>query len=490
MMPPAGEPMPARLARCRPRSLPAIGGNPSKPRCGWRMAPVCLCSVLVPAAIWLLPQDLTRDGRIALIVVALAVIGWSMTRIGDTAIAIASAVALAATGVIGAGELLGTLGHELIWLLVAAFVISAALRASGLLELLVAAVLSRLRTVRALLLGLTGVIAATALVIPSTTGRAALMLPVFGALAERVGNDRTVRALALLFPTVILLSAGGSLIGAGAHIVAVDFMVRAGNAPVDYLGWAAMALPFALLSCLLAAIAILLVFLTPQEASARLQAAPTRIGRPTWQQVSVASVVLLTVALWATAPLHGCSLALVALIGAAALLLPGIAPITAAAAFKTVDAELIVFLAMTLVMAEALSQSGADKWLAQSIVAAVPASIGHSTPVVVALVALISLLAHLVIVSRTARATVLIPALALPLAGLGHDPKLLILVTVLGTGFSQTLPASAKAVAIFAMSGSPSGRRTCTTGELVRLSGVLLPIMLALLMLFALAVWS
>ena len=58
------------------------------------------------------------------------------------------------------------------------------LRASGLLENMVFAVLHRVGTVRCLFLRLTGVIAATGFVIPSTSGRAALMLPVFLALAR------------------------------------------------------------------------------------------------------------------------------------------------------------------------------------------------------------------------------------------------------------------------------------------------------------------
>ena len=121
---------------------------------------------------------------------------------------------------------------------------------------------------------MTGVIAATAFVIPSTSGRAALMLPVFLALAQRIDSQRIVRALALLFPTVILLSAAGSLTGAGAHIVAVDFMARAANERIDYLGWMAMGLPFALLSSAFAAAAILRLFLTQEEASRRLDLAP------------------------------------------------------------------------------------------------------------------------------------------------------------------------------------------------------------------------
>jgi sodium-dependent dicarboxylate transporter 2/3/5 len=185
-------------------------------------------------------------------------------------------------------------------------------------------------------------------------------------------------------------------------------------------------------------------------------------------------------------PLHGLSVALIALIGALALQLPGVTPLAPREAFKAVNVELIVFLAATFAIAEALSQSGADRWLAQGIVQMLPISVGRSTPFIVALVALVSLLAHLVIASRTARATVLIPALALPLAGLGHDPKLLILVTVMGTGFCQTLAASAKPVALFAHTERP----TYAPGDLLRLSAVLLPMLFALLMLFALAVWS
>jgi di/tricarboxylate transporter len=478
---------PARAMTGDESRLPgSVGGKQANLSARWRMSVGWVCAIVLPAAIWFLPEHLSRDGRVTLTVLALAVVGWSVTRVGDTLIGLAAALVLAATGVLGTEKLFGALGHELVWLLVAAFIISTVLRASGLLECLLFAILHRLGTVQRLFLGLTGVIAATAFVLPSTSGRAALLLPVFLALAERVDSQRIVRASALLFPTVILLSAGGSLIGAGAHMVAVDFIARTANERVDYFGWAAMALPFALVSSFLAAAVILRLFLTPEEASRRLSIAPVSHGPLTWQQLAVAAIVSTTVALWLAAPVHGVSLALIACIGALALLLPGVAPLAPGEAFKAVNTELIVFLAATFAIVEALSQSGADQWLAQGVVGVLPASIGATTPVIVALAALASLLAHLVITSRTARATVLIPALALPLAGLGHDPKVLILVTVLGTGFCQTLAASAKPVALFAHAGRP----TYTAGDLMRLSLALLPVMFALLMLFALIVWA
>jgi anion transporter len=476
-----------RAMTCGTPRLPQVAGSYSTGLSSrWRIVACCTCAIGLPATIWYLPQDLSRDARIALIVLALAVIGWAVTRLNDTLIGLAAALTLAATGVLSSDKLFSVLGHELIWLLVAAFIISAVLRASGLLEWLAFAMLPRLATVKQLFLGLTGVIAATAFVIPSTSGRAVLMLPVFLALAERIGSERIIRALALLFPTTILLSAGGLLIGAGAHIVAADFIERAAGERTDYFGWMAMALPFALLSSLLAALTILRLFLTSEEASRPLQLGPVRRAGLTRQQLVIASIVLATVGLWMAVPLHGLSLALIALMGALTLLLPGMAPLTESEAFKAVNVELVVFVASTFAIAEALSQSGADTWLARGIVQMLPPSISRSTSVIVALVVLVSLLAHLVIASRTARTAVLIPALALPLAGLGHDPKLLILVTVLGTGFCQTLVASAKPVALFAMTERP----TYTSGDLLRLSAALLPILFALLVLFALTVWS
>ncbi len=103
----------------------------------------------------------------------------------------------------------------------------------------------------------------------------------------------------------------------------------------------------------------------------------------------------------------------------------------------------------------------------------------------VALLAAASVAAHLAITSRSARAAVLIPALALPMAGWGHDPALMILVAVMGTGFCQSMMASAKPVAIFGHAeGAGFAQR-----DLMRLALPLAPAVTALLVGFALLVW-
>jgi solute carrier family 13 (sodium-dependent dicarboxylate transporter), member 2/3/5 len=153
-------------------------------------------------------------------------------------------------------------------------------------------------------------------------------------------------------------------------------------------------------------------------------------------------------------------------------------------ALKKVEWNLIIFMAATLIMGEALVESGAAQALAQALVAAVPLASLH--PVAgFGIAAALALLAHLVVTSRTARATVLIPAVALPFAAAGYSPGLLVFMLAVGSGFCQTLMVSAKPVAMFA----GEDRQHYGPRELARLSVALLPGLWLLLVLFAVVVW-
>ncbi len=140
-----------------------------------------------------------------------------------------------------------------------------AVTGSGLSQRLVVRVAARARTVGQLCWLLTGMVMATAFVIPTTSGRAALMVPIFTALAASIGDRRVTRALALLFPTVILLSAVASLLGAGAHLVAAELIASLGGQRVGFARWLVLGLPFAICSCVLASWVVQRLFLTAEE---------------------------------------------------------------------------------------------------------------------------------------------------------------------------------------------------------------------------------
>lgn len=434
------------------------------------------CAIV--AVIALVPGTLSFNGRIALAVFALAVIGWTMTKIGDTVVALAAATTLVLSGIVTAGQFYSTLGSDLIWLLFSAFVIAAVLKASGLAEKLVMSAVSGFRSVPTLMHGVTLVIVSTALVIPSTSGRAALLLPVFLALAGVLQTPAITRTLALVFPTAILLSAGGSLIGAGAHLVAADFISQSGHRSFDYLDWLLLGMPLALISSHIATEMIVRTLLSASERRQRLDfglRAPLDLDR---QHVFQLAIVAATVGMWTTTRVHGVEIAIIAVVGAVAITLPGASSVGLKKAAKSVEWDLLLFMAATLLMGKALLNTDADEWLASGLLSFVGGAVEKSTLLVSLLVALVAVLAHLVITSRTTRVTVLVPSFVLPIAALGYDPVPLILLTVFGTGFCQTMTVSAKPVAIFSNVEVP----TYSQQDLLRFSIRFMPVMLALMM--------
>lgn len=199
----------------------------------------------------------------------------------------------------------------------------------------------------------------------------------------------------------------------------------------------------------------------------------------------IAMIVVATVVALLCATAIGVDPAFVALASATLLIFGPCRVLAPIVALKAVEWKFIVFLIATMLMGDALITSGAARAIMADLASGFGRDVLGSPVAVTTMVAAIALLAHLVVTSRTARAVVLIPVLALPLARFGYDPTALILLVAIGTGFSQTLPVSAKAVALYAALKQPTYRPK----DLALLSGVLLPIHLVLLVAFALVVW-
>ncbi|MEU5166125.1 MULTISPECIES: SLC13 family permease [Streptomyces] len=452
-------------------------------------AAIGVCAVLLLPGI---VGGLGVDGRITLAVFAVATCAWIGTAVDDTYIALGAGLVLAAAGVISSDTLFATLGDSTVWLLICAFVIAAAVSRSGLAGRAAAFLVGGARTVRQLVHLTTTALVLTAFAVPATSGRAALALPVFLALAKALaGRKRLVVMLALLFPTVILLSAVATLIGAGAHLITVSVLWEATGQRIGFTQWLLLGLPLAVVSSHLAAEAVLLT--TTRRADRR---GPVRIGVGEIQEHSdrpvtgplepgearCAMLLGTVVVLWCSEPLHGVPPALVALIGAVVAASPALGTVRLKDALSTVPWSLLLFMAATMAMGAALSQSGAAKWL----VSGLPTGGGVPNWAFLAVVVVLSTAAHLVLQSRSARSSVLVPLVVAAAAGLGTNPVAAALASTAAAGFCHTLPASAKPVALFA---DVPGVPTYTPRDLLRLSSVLAPLSAAVVLLFALGVW-
>lgn len=224
-----------------------------------------LLAVASVGSIGLLPDSLSWAGKIALITFALTVIGWTLTKLNDTFVALLAAGGLVLSATISTENFFASLGNSVVWLMIGAFMIASALNKSGVSARLTAFAARRARTVEQLFYLLTAVILGTALLIPSTSARAALMVPVYSAMAAAFKDARINRALALMIPVNILQTAIASLIGAGAHLVINDTLSQLTGRTLSFATWIAMGLPFAALSAFITTWAILRLFLDPQR---------------------------------------------------------------------------------------------------------------------------------------------------------------------------------------------------------------------------------
>jgi di/tricarboxylate transporter len=435
---------------------------------------------------WALPL-LAAPARGALIAFALAIVGWTVLRLPEMPVAVAAAGALVLAGITPAPQFFDSLGDPLIWLLIGAFVLSAVVRHSGLAERFVLQAVAGASTMRRLFYRLTWAIAATAFVVPSTSGRAALLLPVFLCLAGALSEARVVRALALLFPSVILLSACASLLGAGAHLIAVDVISALGLPAPGFVDWALLGGPVALGTCAAATELILRLFLSRDE-RARVPHLPAAPREPlSARQRTVLAIVLITIVAWATTGWHGVEPALVALGGALAATARALTGVAMKDALKAVEWSLILFIAATLTLGEALLTTGAAEWLAAQAVVLLPPAASQQPAWLVSAVAAIAMLSHLLITSRSARAAVLIPTLALPLAVLPEQAAVLVMVVTIASGFCQTLMVSAKPVALYAR--ACGDQPTFGDADLARLSLALMPAFALVLLACVFGVW-
>ncbi|MFD6436683.1 SLC13 family permease [Streptomyces venezuelae] len=454
---------------------------------------VTLCAALSLCALLAVPGNfpgLGGDARLTLAVFALATCAWIGTPVDDTYIALGAGLALTATGVISSDTLFGTLGDETVWLLICAFVLAAAVARSGLAGRAAAFLVSGAGTVRQLTHLTTAALVVTAFAVPATSGRAALALPVFLALAKVLADrKRLVVMLALLFPTVILLSAVATLIGAGAHLITVSVLWEATGERIGFTQWLLLGLPLAMTSSHLAAEAVLLT--TTRRAD---REGPVRITldqlqehseQPVtgpWEPAETRCALLLAtvVALWCSEPLHQVPPAVVALIGAVVAASPALGTVGLKDALRTVPWALLLFMAATMAMGVALADSGAAKWLVSGLPLDLPAWL------FLAVVVAVSTAAHLVLQSRSARSSVLVPLVVAAAVGAGVNPVAAALASTAAAGFCHTLPASAKPVTLFAdIPGTP----TYTPRDLLRLSAVLAPLTAALVLLFAVTLW-
>ena len=148
---------------------------------------------------------------------------WITTKIPAGFVAVSLIIFVIIMNV-GEPELLyESLSEEVVWLMIGSFIIGEAVKESGLAERLTLTLLRQSRNKGNILAGVCSLLFATVFFIPSTSGRAALNMPIIKQLSQKF-TDQEQSVLVLLTPIIILVSTSATLIGAGSHLIGIGLL--------------------------------------------------------------------------------------------------------------------------------------------------------------------------------------------------------------------------------------------------------------------------
>jgi len=124
-------------------------------------------------------EGLTATGRASLAVFLAAFVMWVTEPFPSYVVAFISIIALILSGAWDQASVLGVFGYDVIWLMLSAFILTSAMEGTNLGKRLALSLVTRFgRTSKGALLAMIIANFFLAFLVPSTTARAALMLPI------------------------------------------------------------------------------------------------------------------------------------------------------------------------------------------------------------------------------------------------------------------------------------------------------------------------
>ena len=433
----------------------------------------------------LLPTSLPNEGRLTLLAFIVAAILWSTTSINAAYVALGTVMLLVLTGGISQAKLFAALSSDVIWLMIGAFILGGAVQKTGLAERLTQIVVFKASSVRSLFWLLTSVLIPLSFLIPSTSGRAAVTIPVFRSITATTDDKRITRAIALLMPTVILVSTIGAIVGAGSHLIANDLLFQITKKRISFAQWSIYGLPFAIAASYASCWVITRLFLNKSRLDRPLASPKLRQKPFSTAEIKTSAIVLGMFLLWLTEGIHGYEIATVSLAGALLLTLPNFGVLSWQEGIKAVSWNLIIFVGAALVLGRSLIDSDAAQWIICRIFDLSGIAQTNSPLLILLLLSLISLTSHLYMTSHTARAAALVPPLLYLTNSLQLNPVAVLFLSTLGMDYCLTFPVSSKALLIYC----ELDERAYKPADLLRLSSILLLVHLGLIILFYFGYW-
>lgn len=409
------------------------------------------------------PEGMSLEAQRAIAIFTGALILWITTPLP---IYLTSIIAILLLPLVGAVEdqevAFGTLGFDVIWLMVSAFILTSAMIKSNLGRRLSLWMVTQFgKTPKKTLFLLIVINFILAFFVPSTTARATLMVPICLILLEVYkvlpGESNLGKVMMLQGVQADALATSGVMTATSGNIIAVGFINEQAGGDIGYMDWLLASMPTAIITMMITFFIGLKLFSIKSEshfdhARDTLKNELLKLGSFSLDEKKAVTIFLLTVALWATGDYHSAwfgfelSTEQTAVLAALLCLLPRVGLLT----WKETNIkwELMIFAAGAYAVGNALDKSGGAEWIIGKVVAALGLeSMNHVWVYVV--VVFLSMYSHLIFTSKTVRVTILIPAFIALAKTLGMDPVPLALAAAMTMTYTITLPPHSKVNTIY-----------------------------------------
>ncbi|HFW3444558.1 TPA: SLC13 family permease [Salmonella enterica] len=372
---------------------------------------------------------------LCLLVFAIVMFVWEKVPLAVTSMIVC--VALVITGVLNIKQAFAGFIDTNVILFVAMFIVGGALFETGMANKVGGVITRFAKTEKQLIFTIMVVVGLMSGVL-SNTGTAAVLIPVVIGVAAKSGFSRS----RLLMPLVFAAALGGnlSLIGAPGNLIAQSALQNIGGG-FGFFEYAKIGLPMLICG--------ILYFLTIGYRFLPNNATGGEVGSvgvqrdysyvPQWKQRLSLVVLIATILGMIFEKKIGVSLAVTGCIGALVLVVSGV--LTEKQAYKAIDSQTIFIFGGTLALAKALAKAlemtGAGKLVADYVIG----MLGQNSSPFMLLIAVFALSVVMTnFMSNTATTALLVPVSLFIAAGMGADPRAVLMATVIGGSCAYATP--------------------------------------------------
>lgn len=391
-------------------------------------------AILVALLVWLLPtpEGLSPEGHRALVVFA-----------GIFVLYLTEALELAVTSILivpicvflslsTPAKTLAAFASTAAFLLVGAFILAVAMVKTRLAERITYHIMSTIgSSARNLTIGIVLANTILSFLVPSSTARTAILLPVCVSIISLYGTQGRTRFSTNLLLTLAFTNAtisAGILTATVPNPVTVDFIVKAGGPAISYMEWFKFGFPPAVLMTVLTWGFIQLIYKPEHKeipgGAEHVAQKLAQMGPMTGEEKRTLFVFLFVVALWMTGSWTKIDSTIACLLGAVMVMAPKLGVINWKEAEKGVSWQIVMITGGGMAMGAILTQTGAAKWVANAIFQAL--GLGGLSMVMILIVVLVIIqYMHLFFVGTTVMLTSLMPIVLGISESAGLPPALL-----------------------------------------------------------------